>query len=500
MRRRTESTRDAARPGRKRPAGGRRPKARATAPAAGDGALAELSRANESLAALHVVGARLASARDEAGVFHVLGEELLQLGFHCGVLGPAPEGGPALAWRFTSFDPPLQRALGAALSRPISEIRVHPAEAPLVARCLAEGRVVYTSRGRVAVGEVLGGASRVEIAAVLRVVGLRRMLLAPLRRASGTEGVLVVAAPRLRRSDPGAIAAFAEQASNALERARLFSALERERARLESEVDRRTRELSRAVRALEETGRRKDNFLANVSHELRTPLVTVLGYTELLLAEKLGPLAVRQRAALGVVASNGKRLRGFIEELLALERHELTKGSLVLAPFDVHDVVTQAILALAPRYAERGLRLRARVARATPPVQGDRERILQVLVNLLTNAERYSPEGALVRVAAARVAPGRVEVAVSDRGPGIPAEHLPHIFERLYQVRDGSPRHDGGALGLGLAIVKSIVEAHGGSVTVRSRPGRGTTFRFSLVVEEGAEPAAPRGDGAAAAG
>jgi signal transduction histidine kinase len=308
-------------------------------------------------------------------------------------------------------------------------------------------------------------------------------------------GVLAVAAPRLRKGDPEAIDAFALQASIALEKARLFGALREERARLETEVERRTAELRRAVEALEATDRRKDNFLANISHELRTPLVTVLGYTDLLLAEKLGEVAPRQRAALEVVSASGRRLKSFIEELLELSRHELTKDAYAFAPFEVGEVLTQAVIALAPRFAERGLRVRARVARGIPLAWGDRERVVQVLVNLLANAERYSPDGAPIRVAAAQVAPGRIALAVSDRGAGIPDEHLGHIFDRLYQVRDDrAPRHKGGALGIGLAIVKSIVEAHGGTVTVRSRLGRGTTFRFSLSAAEAA-PAAAAGTG-----
>jgi signal transduction histidine kinase len=315
------------------------------------------------------------------------------------------------------------------------------------------------------------------------------VVLAPLKTEGRPVGVLAVAVPRVRRSDPEAIDAFARQASLALDRARLVDALRQERARLETEVERRTSELREAVRALEESSRRKDNFLANVSHELRTPLVTVLGYADLLATGKLGPLTDPQRSALAVVGSSGRRLKGFIEELLALERHELTRGRLALASFEIGDLLTQASLALAPRFTERGLRLRARVARGTPLAFGDRERVLQVLVNLLVNAERYSPDRAVVRAAAARDRSGGVVVAVTDRGPGISPEHLPRIFERLFQVRDDrSSRHKGGALGLGLALVKSIVEAHGGTVHVRSKVGRGTSFRFTLPAAGAAEP------------
>jgi PAS domain S-box-containing protein len=457
--------------------------------------LAELRQAKDVLAALHLAGAHLMVETDESAIYGVLGRELLRLGFHCGVIAPALDGGSGLVWRFLSFPAPLRRAIDRALGRPLSALRIDPLVAPLVRRCLSERRTVHTDQARRAVQELLGGATPQQLRRLRRLVAIRRVILAPLRREGRAVGVLAVAAPRLRKGDPEAIDAFALQASIALEKARLFGALREERARLETEVERRTAELRRAVEALEATDRRKDNFLANISHELRTPLVTVLGYTDLLLAEKLGEVAPRQRAALEVVSASGRRLKSFIEELLELSRHELTKDAYAFAPFEVGEVLTQAVIALAPRFAERGLRVRARVARGIPLAWGDRERVVQVLVNLLANAERYSPDGAPIRVAAAQVAPGRIALAVSDRGAGIPDEHLGHIFDRLYQVRDDrAPRHKGGALGIGLAIVKSIVEAHGGTVTVRSRLGRGTTFKFSLSAAEAA-PAAAAGTG-----
>ncbi|HTN51831.1 MAG TPA: PAS domain-containing sensor histidine kinase [Anaeromyxobacter sp.] len=443
--------------------------------------LAELKQTRDTLAALHLAGAHLMVETDEGAIYDVLARELGRLGFHCGVLAPALDGGSGLVWRFLSFPPPLRRAIDRALERPLAALRIDPAAAPLVRRCLSEHRTVHTDLPRRAVQDLLGGATPRQLRRLGRLVAIRRVILAPLRSEGRAVAVLAVAAPRLRKGDPQAIDAFALQASIALEKARLFGALAEERAHLEVEVDRRTRELRQAVRALEETDRQKDNFLANISHELRTPLVTVLGYADLLLAERLGPLVDRQRSALQAVAQSGRRLKGFIEELLDLSRHELTKGTYAFAAFDLGEVARQAVLALAPRFAERGLRVRARVARGTPRAWGDRDRILQVLVNLLANAERYSPDGAAIRVAVAGVRQGRIEVAVTDRGAGIPSEHLAHIFERLYQVRDDlAPRHKGGALGIGLAIVKGIVEAHGGEVTVRSRVGHGSTFRFWL--------------------
>jgi PAS domain S-box-containing protein len=444
-------------------------------------ALTELKQARDTLAALHLAGAHLMVETDEAGMFGVLARELGRLGFQCGVLGPALDGTSMLTWRHLSFPPQLRSAMDRALGKPLSSVRIDPIAAPLVRRCLAERRTVHTDQPRRAVEELFGTAGEREIRRLYRLVRIRRIILAPLRSEGRPVAVLVVGAPRLRKGDPEAIEAFALQASIALEKARLFGALREERSRLESEVARRTQELTRAIQALEQADRQKDNFLANISHELRTPLVTILGYAELLQGEKLGELTPRQRAAVQVVAQSGRRLRQFIDELIELSRHELTKESYAFAPIDVGEVLSQAVLSLAPRFAERGLRVRARVARNAPPAWGDRDRIVQVLVNLLANAERYSPAGASVRVAAAATAAGKIEIAVSDRGSGISDEHLAHIFDRLYQVRDDRPGSaKGGALGIGLAIVKSIVEAHGGLVRVRSRVGRGTTFRFSL--------------------
>lgn len=439
-----------------------------------------LRQAKETLAALHLAGAQLVGETDEEAIYGVLARELLRLGSHCVVLTPAAPDDGAFAWRFWSFPPPLQQALEDVLGRTLSDLRVS-VTSPLLRPVTVEGRTVYTELGRGAVQDLLGGATSDQARQLNRLVALRRAMLAPLRSAGRVIGVLAVAAPGLRRGDAGAIEAFALQTSNALEKARLIRLLQAERARLETEVDRRTRELREAVRALEETDRRKDNFLANISHELRTPLVTVIGYADLLGGEKLGEITPKQRNALRIVGQSSRRLKSFIDELLEFSRHELTKGRYHFAPFELRDAVTQAVLALAPRFAERGVRVRARVARATPAAWGDRERVGQVLVNLLANAERYAPEGSVVRVIAAPIAGGALAVAVSDRGAGIPEEHVARIFDRLYQVRDDhGTRAKGGALGLGLAIVKSIVDAHGGEVTVRTRLGRGTRFRFTL--------------------
>jgi signal transduction histidine kinase len=461
----------------------------------------ELRQAKETVAALNLAGTHLMVKTGEGEIFEVICRELLRLGFHSAVLraerGP---GGPRPPFRFagSSFSTPLQHATERLLGRALSEVRVDPRDAPLVRRAVESPRAIRSERARDAARQIFG-ATDLQLRRLERLLGLRHVLVAPLRFDAGVSALLVVAAKRLRRSDPEAIDAFALQASIALEKARLFAELRTHQARLESEVQRRTRELTLAVRALEEIDRRKDNFLANVSHELRTPLVTVLGYTDLVLSEKLGELSARQRECLRVVAGSARRLRSFIDELLEYSRYELTKEGIRFTSFDVRDALQHAIHSVAPRFAELGIALRMRVSPRTPRAWGDPERVHQVLLNLITNAERHCHPGGRVHLAAAPIA-GRVEVAVSDDGDGIPPEHLERIFDRLYQVGDAVKQRDKGAgLGLGLSIAKSIVEAHGGAIGARSEPGRGATFRFSLPAaarEAGAEvsatPAASR--------
>jgi len=242
----------------------------------------------------------------------------------------------------------------------------------------------------------------------------------------------------------------------------------------------------RMAASLEQLDAAKSEFVANVSHELRSPLVTMLGYTDLLLQERMGAVNERQRQCLQVAKSSGRRLKSFIEELLDFSRFELTRESMALQAFDLADAVQQAVTGLGPKFLERRINVRQRVSRATPHVLGDRDRVLQVLANLLSNAERHCRDGGKIAISAEPQA-GFVLISVRDNGSGIPAEHMTKIFDRLYQVgdvKDARSREQG--LGLGLNIVKTIVEAHGGEVKVESEVGKGSIFSFTLPVAEAA--------------
>jgi signal transduction histidine kinase/PAS domain-containing protein len=461
------------------------------------GTLAALAQAKESLAALALAGARLQEETEPARILEVIAGELARLGYRASILMARPFAGAAdgtgpLAIAHHSYSGDLLRIVERILGKPLAEVAFDPAASPPLRQVLATGRTVYADRpGELLRGLVAGRAdvSRPALARVARVLGLGHTVLAPLKPGGSVAGVLVVGAPQFQAGDTEAIDAFAHQASIALEKARLWAEVRTHTQRLESEVERRTRELTLAVRALQELDRRKDNFLANVSHELRTPLVTMLGYNQLLLSEKMGKLDPRQKEALETSLSSGRRLKQFIEELLDFSRFELTRERMRCEALDIREPIALALAAMAPRTFERNLKLRARVSRRTPLAFGDRERLVQVLTNLMQNAERYCTEGGRIRVAAASGPRGEVLVSVSDDGAGIAPEHLDRIFDRLYQVGDaGTERAKGAGLGIGLNIVKSLVDAHGGAIRVSSRPGHGTRFRIALPAANAVRP------------
>jgi signal transduction histidine kinase len=227
--------------------------------------------------------------------------------------------------------------------------------------------------------------------------------------------------------------------------------------------------------------------VANVSHELKTPISALRAHLENLLdgVERPDP------ETLQVMLAQSERLGRLVDQLLDLSRLESGDVPLHREPVELGPLVAQVISEIEVARADRHVELDERVPEGVPPVMADRERVHQVLFNLLDNAVRFTPAGGLVTVTASPHN-GSVDVAVADTGPGIAAEHLPRLFERFYRVDEARSRNDGGT-GIGLAIARSVVEAHGGRIWAESRPGGGSTFTFELPVAPAAE-AHTRGD------
>ena len=226
----------------------------------------------------------------------------------------------------------------------------------------------------------------------------------------------------------------------------------------------------------------RTEFVGNVSHELRTPLTAIHGYVETLLGGALEEPA-NARKFLEIVHRQTERLGRLINDLTDLSNIELGKASLHLAPTRVDEVVDSVIGVIAPRARAGGVTVRTEVPGTLPLVKADHDRLAQILINLVDNAVKYTPDRGVVTVRGAE-APGKtVSVSVEDTGVGIPSSDLPRITERFYRVDKARSRELGGT-GLGLAIVKHLVLAHGGELHIESEIGRGTTVRFTLPVAE----------------
>lgn len=221
----------------------------------------------------------------------------------------------------------------------------------------------------------------------------------------------------------------------------------------------------------------RKEFVANVSHELRTPLSIIKGYLETLLDRPEPDAAERQRF-LETMRKHAERLESLIADLLSISSLESQQAELRTEPIalsKVVDAVTREMEAVSKR---RSMKILSEIASPLPEVRADTARIHQVWLNLLDNALKYTPEGGSVTLRVISC-PGEIECVVEDNGPGIPPEHLPHLFERFYRVDRARSRELGGT-GLGLSIVKHIVQAHGGRVWVESRVGHGSAFHFTL--------------------
>ncbi|MRS12773.1 MAG: HAMP domain-containing protein [Actinobacteria bacterium] len=229
-------------------------------------------------------------------------------------------------------------------------------------------------------------------------------------------------------------------------------------------------EVQTVMSELTEEERRKTRFVSDVSHELRTPLTAIRGAAETLLDGDVPEDDARQ--FLSTIVRESARLSRLANDLLTLQRIEGATGELPITRVDLGETAQHAIEGLAPLTESRGVRVI--LEGSAPPVLGDKDRLQQVLGNLIDNASRMTPEGGTVRVLVS--SEGRESVVrVLDEGPGIAEEDIPHVFDRFYRAQASRDRSSGGA-GLGLAIVSAIVRSHAGTVAAASRPEGGTAF------------------------
>jgi signal transduction histidine kinase len=250
-----------------------------------------------------------------------------------------------------------------------------------------------------------------------------------------------------------------------------------ETATLGSAFNEMAEELQRRAGERDQLDRMKDEFVLTASHELRSPLTSVQGFAELLLLER-ERLSPKQAETVEVILDNTRHLVRLLNDLLDLARSDAGRLTIRPEPTVAASLIEDAVRTMRAQFDARDQRLAVELETDLPWIDADRDRIRQVLVNLLTNANEYCPPGAHVTVKARHV-DAEVEIDVTDDGPGIPEQQLEHIFERFTRGDAGETQRVGGT-GLGLAISKSLVELHGGTIAAQSLPGRGSIFHVRL--------------------
>jgi len=235
--------------------------------------------------------------------------------------------------------------------------------------------------------------------------------------------------------------------------------------------------------------RLKDEFVLTASHELRSPLTSVQGFAELLMLER-DSLTPKQVETVEIILDNCRHLVRLLNDLLDLARSDAGRLGITPKPTELPPLIEEVLRTMRAQTEASGQSLEARIKPDLPLIYAEADRIRQILVNLLTNAHDYSPEGASIEVTA-RVVDAEVEITVSDNGPGIPENQLDHIFERFVRGDAGLTQRVGGT-GLGLAISKSLVELHGGTLAVESTVGVGSSFSFRLPIASTAASGRPQ--------
>jgi signal transduction histidine kinase len=294
---------------------------------------------------------------------------------------------------------------------------------------------------------------------------------------------------RCTQEDLDLLVTITNHVAVAIDNARTYQDMETLTESLEQRVVERTEDLQLANERLQEVDRLKSAFVSIVSHELRTPMTSIKGLVENMMDGLTGPLNERQSFYLTRVKHNIERLTRMINDLLDLSRIEAGKMDLQTSPVNVGSLVREVVELLQPIAKEHRLTLQTHILDPIPLIQADRDKLIQILTNLITNALKFTESSGTVTVGVHQTEDGSVITYIQDTGCGIPLDEQQTIFDRFYRGQTTDIKNRGA--GLGLAIAKSLVELHGGQLWVTSSQGEGSRFSFHLPLQPPEHPPLP---------
>ena len=314
--------------------------------------------------------------------------------------------------------------------------------------------------------------------------GLQSIVAVPLQSRAKILGYLAAdrGAKKCTEEDLHILLTIAGHVAAAIDNAKAYSDLAELTQHLEERIEQRTDELSRANTQLQEHDRHRSTFLSVVSHELRTPMTAIRSFAENMLDGVTGPLTELQHTYLTRIQHNVARLGRIIVQLLDWSRLDTKKVELRLEKVCVHQIATIVADSLQMVASEKNISLSITPVESLPPVQGDRDKLEQILMNLIGNGIKFTPSGGHVTVECCVSPPGFVQTCIVDSGCGIELSHLPNIFEEFSRVPSAMPTSQGAQLGL--CITKTLVTMHRGQIWVESQPAVGSRFYFTLPLAE----------------
>jgi signal transduction histidine kinase len=413
---------------------------------------AELTRSVEKLTALGEVSQAVSSTLDLESVLATIVSRAVQLsGSYSGIVYEFDEATQSFHARATHQISPKH----------LETLRATPIR-------LGEGAVGRAAviRQPVEVADIEHGQLAPQTRALLVREGMGSLVAVPLVREDRLVGGLVIVRRERGAFSPEGVATlqtFAAQSVLAIQNARLF------------------RELADKSRQLEVASQHKSEFLANMSHELRTPLNAILGFSEVLTERMFGDLNEKQEEYLKDIYASGAHLLSLINDILDLSKIEAGRMELELSDFDLPTAIDNALMLVRERAGRRGIALHQAVDQQLGTIRGDERKIKQVLLNLLSNALKFTPEGGRIDVRAG-LADGMAEISVTDTGVGIAPEDQEAVFEEFRQVGTAAQKVEG--TGLGLALSRKFIELHNGRIWVKSQVGVGSAFTFALPLND----------------